>query len=672
MTKENLEWVQKLAVTTPYDAQDIANVFTLARSYGFAGQQAQGLTKDISDFAAGMGLGNQEIERIIVNFGQMQQQGKVTQRELNDLARGAFVPVNDVLKEMQENLGMTDKEFEKFRYTGEGVTAFLEAFSTIVKERFSGASEDMARTFKGATENAGDFIKSLFGFGIVTPILDTIGGKIADFLNALTEEGNWEAMTSAVEFFSTNLNSVFSELLGSGPDAQGIVDGIVQKLDEWGIWIQQHREDIIGFFEDAKEKVGEIWEALSSGDMVGLAEALGVNPEIIGRIKDIRDNIVSAFDTIKAWVDDNSDTIKKFFDTLGEIVGGVFEQITGQEIGGGGLDGFLESVTKFMQYVIDNQDVIAEWVIKILALWGAFQLFGFVLSIILPPLMTLAGIALGLIAIFTGLSAIFTVVSAVIGFLASPVGLVIVAIALLAGVVIYLANNWEWFTTTAQMLWAIFVFYIQTTAAQIWEFLVTMWQGIVETVHGAITSIVEKGYELGEGMRQAWDDMKNAVVEKGQELGEQARQKFDEIVDKIKSIGWVQVGLDIIAGIANGITQAAKDLAAAAVGAVTGALDAVRDILDMHSPSLVFMGLGENMMEGMAIGISKMSGLVTDSMAKAMGQVTMPAAMATAQVGGAVSTQNNYTNNYNLTVNSSSPTEPIVQDYNMLSSLAGG
>src|SRR3990172_2306044 len=79
-TREQLKWLQQLAFTTPYDAQDIANVFTLARSYGFAADEAKGLTQDISDFAAGMGLGDTEIERIIVNFWQMTQQGEGTQR----------------------------------------------------------------------------------------------------------------------------------------------------------------------------------------------------------------------------------------------------------------------------------------------------------------------------------------------------------------------------------------------------------------------------------------------------------------------------------------------------------------------------------------------------------------------------------------------------------------
>src|SRR5258706_7899527 len=48
MTKEQFKWIQKLAIQTPYDATDIANVFTLSRSYGFASDKAQGLTEDIT------------------------------------------------------------------------------------------------------------------------------------------------------------------------------------------------------------------------------------------------------------------------------------------------------------------------------------------------------------------------------------------------------------------------------------------------------------------------------------------------------------------------------------------------------------------------------------------------------------------------------------------------
>jgi tape measure domain-containing protein len=105
-TKELITWTSKLAVLTIFGAEDILNVYTLAMSYGFASTQAEKLTESVLDFASGMGLGDTEMKRIIENFGQMRAQGKITGTELRDLARGSFVPVNDVLEEMAKNVGL--------------------------------------------------------------------------------------------------------------------------------------------------------------------------------------------------------------------------------------------------------------------------------------------------------------------------------------------------------------------------------------------------------------------------------------------------------------------------------------------------------------------------------------------------------------------------------------
>jgi len=105
-TKELITWTSKLAVLTIFGAEDILSVYTLAMSYGFASTQAEKLTESVLDFASGMGLGDTEMKRVIENFGQMRAQGKITGTELRDLARGSFVPVNDVLEQMAKNVGL--------------------------------------------------------------------------------------------------------------------------------------------------------------------------------------------------------------------------------------------------------------------------------------------------------------------------------------------------------------------------------------------------------------------------------------------------------------------------------------------------------------------------------------------------------------------------------------
>lgn len=64
-------------------------------------------------------------------------------------------------------------------------------------------------------------------------------------------------------------------------------------------------------------------------------------------------------------------------------------------------------------------------------------------------------------------------------------------------------------------------------------------------------------------------------------------------------------GAMILTGLKNGILSKIDEVKAALSGAVTGVIDKARNILGIHSPSRVFMGIGDYTMQGMALGISQ-------------------------------------------------------------------
>lgn len=86
--------------------------------------------------------------------------------------------------------------------------------------------------------------------------------------------------------------------------------------------------------------------------------------------------------------------------------------------------------------------------------------------------------------------------------------------------------------------------------------------------------------------------------------------KIPAIISQIKnaftSVNWGSVGMNIIKGIASGLTNAAKSLADAAANAASNALDWVKSKLGIHSPSRVFRDqVGKMMALGMGIGFEK-------------------------------------------------------------------
>lgn len=641
-TQEQLKWIQMLAVQTPYDAQDIANVYTLARSYGVADEQARGLTEDITDFAAGMGLGSTEIKRIIVNFGQMIQQGKVTQREMNDLARGAFVPVNDVLERMQENVGLTGDAFDKFRLTGEGVQEFFKAFSQIVEERFQGAAQDMARTFQGATANAADFVKSLLGMNVVMPVLDKIGGAIADFITVLTQPEKWEILTLAAQGLGGEIVKLMDSLMGLGHlNTEAVFWGIVKAIDGITNWIQAHRMDIVNFFKG-----------------IGTTIQTQVVPFII--------RIVDAFNTIRNWVTQNSGMISDFFSTLGEIVGTVISDLTGGTISmGGGLQGVLDGVKNFMGFVIENKNAIIPFVENFLKLFAAVQVVGFVFGVlfnivvlIISPILALGGILVGVIGVFTILGPIIASVATF--FVTALLPAILIAIAIFVSII------------------AVVVLTIG-----IFQLLQAIISAIVPILIAKITELrdqaVEKFTELRDQAVAKFTELRDQVFAILSTFLAKVKQTVDEIIDAFLSPPWRDIGIAIMEGVKQGILSALGRLIASIQRAAQEMYDAAMNVIGASSPSKLFMNVGIAAMEGMAKGIEKMSGMVAGTMESAVARMTLPAMALpaiTANVAASAmpmvtnTTQNSY--NYNLTVNSGAPIEPILQDYNMMQSLAQG
>jgi len=609
-TREQLKWLQQLAFTTPYDASDIANVFTLARSYGFAADEAKSLTESIINFASGMGLGNQEIERIIINFGQLVQQGKLNGQELRDLARGAFVPVNDILTRMRENMGLTTKEFEDMRkggkLTGEAVQEFISAFQEIVAERFQGAAQDMARSWQGATANVIDFVKSILGLNVVKPILDTLGGALADLLSSISPE-DFAFISEHADRFGQALAGLAGDLLDFGIDTDNLAENIAGAFDKMTTWIIDNKSDIIAFFE-------------------------GIGETIRNRVVPFILKVVDGFKTIVAWVQENGPLIMEFFRTLGEIVAEVF----GFDVSGFvTLEGILEVLKGFMQFVIENKEAIADWAQKLLTLFLIWQVGATVLNIIFGIIITVIGGILGLIGVVTAVTAVFALFGiGIAGVIALLSGF---AIGLLIGIGVLL-----------------------------------LLVGIAAVVFGAWL-IMRNGGEL---FKAGMEIVVARIKVLWEELKKTAKETADRVRDAFLSHDWPSVGEAIVNGVISGVKQAGGALISLLSDLVKKALDAAKKALGIKSPSTEFELVGRMSIVGMAEGIIKNAHLAERAMRDAVASVTAPALampniMQQYAVAASPSVNTSYqtTNNWNLTVHSQARTEQVVQDYNMMQSL---
>ena len=125
------------------------------------------------------------------------------------------------------------------------------------------------------------------------------------------------------------------------------------------------------------------------------------------------------------------------------------------------------------------------------------------------------------------------------------------------------------------------------------------------------------------------------------------------------------LGKALIDGLSGAIKNGAKD----AIAAIQGATDAlpqwVKDKLGIHSPSTVFAGLGQNIMQGLVEGMQSMAGAPQAVLSD------MTAGMMTGAAGGTVTTNNttSTTNNWNVTIPTAGGNQPVDQMQSMFNTL---
>lgn len=142
---------------------------------------------------------------------------------------------------------------------------------------------------------------------------------------------------------------------------------------------------------------------------------------------------------------------------------------------------------------------------------------------------------------------------------------------------------------------------------------------ILATIASHMPDILQKGLEL-------IGELAAGIIQAIPELVGKLPEVFTAVKDKFLEFDWLQIGKDIVNGIANGLKNSLSTIIDAAKSVGQAALDGLKGLLGIHSPSRVFRDeVGKNIALGIGDGIRQNKDYAKKSAAE-VAQATLDAA----------------------------------------------
>ena len=358
---------------------------------------------------------------------------------------------------------------------------------------------------------------------------------------------------------------------------------------------------------DLKKRYGETLEAAEADEIkkaFGTDEAMKMINALYGKEKAVRANeaaLSDAADQGAAFTEEMAKTADDNFASKMAILTqnfDVLKQLIGEQLAPT-VEAFankIKAVTEKLQAFAEKNPELVKKIGKVVAIIGSIA------AVAAPVLIGIAAI----ISVWSILSKVM---------LASPIVLIIAGIAY-AAYLIY--KNWDGISAWFSDLWES----IKSGISTAWEFIKNIFLNY--TPAGLIITHWDT---IVEWFGQLWNRVKSTFTQKWQAIKSVVATWKDDIKQK---------GMDIVQGLLDGITakwNAVKEKIKGLAGMLPNWL---KKRLGIQSPSRVFMGLGNNIGAGLAIGIDKQQANVMQSVKKMGANIVKPIAASTVLSAAAI------------------------------------
>lgn len=591
--KKMISDLSAFAAKTPFELPGlVANVRSLLGA-GAAAETVLPTMQALGDASGALGLSQEGMDSIVRAWTQMMGKGKVSAEEMLQISE-AGLPIWAILSRA---MGKPVDELQKLASDGKLLASdVLPLLESQMNKEYGGSMAKQAATLSGVWSTVKDTLNMAMAEGLqpLVPILTQILPPAA---NALAGAIRW--VSDAVSGLASliiggDFTGAFARIFNVEEDApivdviltvrKAVVDFFTTMQNTGGGEVGAIFRSII----DAVRPLGEIIvnQVLPALGNLGNAFMTGIQPvlQVIGDI--IRTSIVPAFQEMAAKAG-------PLFVQLGETISVVAAQI-GPILQG--IADVIRNVWGFIgPFVIDTIVSIFNNVVGIFS--GIFTVIQGVVNLVSAIFQgdwnaawqALGQIVSGAVQAVWNFVQIWIVgrVTALIGGAMGVVrGLFSGAWDAVSGIVRGAANAVQ---STVGWLLAGVQGVVSGGMSAVRGFFASAWSSISGVVSGAISAI---GSFVSGGIGN--------VISTVATLPGRALSALGGIVGQFGNIG-----RDMVAGLANGIANAAGMIRDAVARAIGNVVDFAKSLLGIHSPSRVFMEIGKFTSQGMAIGLTK-------------------------------------------------------------------
>lgn len=420
-------------------------------------------------------------------------------------------------------------------------------------------------------------------------ILPVVVPAVQAFASALDE------LQPVIQFIVDNIEPLTGAIVGFGAALAGVkIVGIISELGGLGGAIAKVGSTILGIVG------GPVGLAITA-----IAAAVGAIITLWNTNEGFREGVISVWEGIQQVVSVAVEAVKAVISTLIEFFTGAVENI--KTVWYGITEFFstlwtniVTTIQTVWSGIVSFFTTIAEGV---KAVWnGVTEFFTMIFTNAVTAIQTVwSGITTFFSGIWSGIQSAF---STVVSFFTS----------IFTSAKQAVENQWSMITAFFQNIWngiqsifsavaSVLGGFFQSAASAVqsaWSGITGFFSGIWSGIQGMFSSVASVLGGFFSSAASAVQSTWSSVVSFFSSIWNQIKNVFSNAASTFANIG-----RNIVNGIKNGISNAWSSLVSWVKSKFSGLIDSVLGIFGIHSPSRVFAEIGEQVMEGFAVGVNK-------------------------------------------------------------------